>query len=118
MVKAPRSVRAKKRKQKIIKAAKGYIFSRHKKFRAAKDAVIKARGYAFRDRRKKKSAFRKTWERTINVACRQEGILYSRFIPALKKAKIELDRKILAELALKDPKVFKQVVIKAKEAIK
>ena len=110
MARVKRGVLKRKRKKKIIRQAKGYKWGRKSKYRAAKDALKHAWTYAYRDRRAKKREFRQLWQVQINAACRQEGMSYSRFINSLKKSKIELDRKILADLAKDYPEVFKKIV--------
>jgi large subunit ribosomal protein L20 len=105
-----RGVQKRKRKKKIIKQAKGYKWSRKSKYRAAKEALQHAWTYAYRDRRTKKRDFRRLWQIKINAICRANGISYSRFINALKKQKIEIDRKILAELAQEHPDIFKKIL--------
>jgi len=110
MTRVKRSVAKRKRKKKIIKQAKGYKWSRKSKYRAAKEALMHAWTYAYRDRRTKKRDFRRLWQIRINAACREQGISYSKFINALKKNKIELDRKILADLAMNHPEIFKKIV--------
>jgi len=112
MARVKRGVLKRKRKKKLIRQAKGYKWGRKSKYRAAKDALKHAWTYAYRDRRAKKREFRQLWQIQINAACRQEGMSYSRFINALKKNKIELDRKILADLAKDYPEVFKKIVEK------
>lgn len=112
MTRVKRGVQKRRRKKKIIKQAKGYKWGRKSKYRAAKDALMHAWTYAYRDRRTKKRDFRRLWQIRINAACRQEEISYSKFINALKKNKIELDRKILATLAKDHPKIFKKIVEK------
>ncbi len=114
MTRVKRGVQKRKRKKKIIKQAKGYKWSRKSKYRAAKEALMHARSYAYRDRRTKKRDFRRVWQIRINAACREQGISYSKFINALKKNKIELDRKILATLAKDHPEIFKKIVEKIK----
>jgi len=114
MARVKRGVLKRKRKKKIIRQAKGYKWGRKSKYRAAKDALKHAWTYAYRDRRAKKREFRQLWQIQINAACRQEGMSYSRFINALKKNKIELDRKILADLAKDHPDVFKKILEKIK----
>lgn len=109
MPRAKRGVQKRKRKKKIIKQAKGYKWSRKSKYRAAKEALMHAWTYAYRDRRRKKREFRRLWQIRINAACRKEGISYSKFINLLKKANIELDRKILATLAKDYPEIFKTI---------
>lgn len=110
MVRVKRGVLKRKRKKKIIKQAKGYLGARHKTYRAAKQAVIKAGIYAYRDRKVKKREFRKLWIIRLNAACRKYGLTYNQFINKLKKNKIELDRKILSELAVNHPKVFEEII--------
>ncbi len=114
MARVKRGVLKRKRKKKLIRQAKGYKWGRKSKYRAAKDALKHAWTYAYRDRRAKKREFRQLWQIQINAACRQEGMSYSRFINALKKNKIELDRKILADLAKDYPEVFKKIVEKVR----
>jgi len=106
-----------KRHKKILKMAKGFYSGRRKHFRKAKEQVERSLVYAFRDRKQKKRDFRKLWIVRINAACRLNDINYSRFINGLKKAGIELDRKILADLAMNEPEVFAELVQKAKEAL-
>jgi len=106
-----------KRHKKILKMAKGFYSGRRKHFRKAREQVERSLVYAFRDRKQKKRDFRKLWIVRINAACRLNDINYSRFINGLKKANIELDRKILADLAMNEPEVFAQLVEKAKEAL-
>lgn len=110
MVRVKRGIAAAKRRRNVIKKAKGYLGSRSKKFRAAKQAVIKAGVYAYRDRKVRKRQFKKNWIVRINAAVRKEGITYGQFLSRLKKAKIELNRKILADLAINNPKTFKKIV--------
>ena len=97
--------------------AKGFYSGRRKHFRKAKEQVERSLVYAFRDRKQKKRDFRKLWIIRINAACRLNDISYSRFINGLKKANIDLDRKILADLAMNEPEVFAQIVEKAKAAL-
>ncbi len=106
-----------KRHKKILKMAKGFYSGRRKHFRKAKEQVERSLVYAFRDRKQKKRDFRKLWIVRINAACRLNDISYSRFINGLKKAGIELDRKILADLAMNEPETFAQIVEKAKAAL-
>jgi large subunit ribosomal protein L20 len=98
----------------MILAAKGYRGWRSKKYRYAKDAVWHGLQYSFAHRKDKKGAFRRLWTQRINAACRAEGVTYSRFIAALKKANIGIDRKILADLAVSDPKAFSAVLAATK----
>ncbi|MEO1923647.1 MAG: 50S ribosomal protein L20 [Nautiliaceae bacterium] len=106
-----------KRHKKILKMAKGFYSGRRKHFRKAKEQVERSLVYAFRDRKQKKRDFRKLWIVRINAACRLNDISYSRFINGLKKANIDLDRKILADLAMNEPETFANLVAKAKEAL-
>ncbi|QCT95168.1 50S ribosomal protein L20 [Caminibacter mediatlanticus TB-2] len=106
-----------RRHKKILKMAKGFYSGRRKHFRKAKEQVERSLVYAFRDRKQKKRDFRKLWIIRINAACRLNDISYSRFINGLKKAGIELDRKILADLAMNEPEAFAKIVNKAKEAL-
>jgi len=99
-----------KRRKKLLKRVKGYRWGRKKLIKLAKVAALKAGVYAYRDRRRKKRELRRLWQIKINAACRQLGLNYSKFICLLKKAKIELDRKILAQLAEHHPKVFEKIV--------
>ena len=113
----PRSVNAvasRRRRKKILKAARGYFGARSKVYTVAKNAVEKAMGYSYRDRRNKKRAFRRLWIARINAASRMEGMSYSRFIHALSKNDISLNRKVLADLAMNHPAVFKSIVDKVK----
>ena len=106
-----------RRHKKILKMAKGFYSGRRKHFRKAKEQIERSLVYAFRDRKQKKRNFRQLWIIRINAACRLNDISYSRFINGLKKANIELDRKILADLAMNEPAVFAQIVEKAKAAL-
>jgi len=106
-----------RRHKKILKMAKGFYSGRRKHFRKAREQVERSLVYAFRDRKQKKRDFRKLWIVRINAACRLNGINYSKFINGLKKANIDLDRKVLANLAMNEPEVFSEIVKKAKEAI-
>lgn len=114
MVRVKRGKTAHKRRKKMLKHAKGFRWGRKSKYRAAKEALYHAWTYAYRDRKTKKREFRKLWQIQINAACREQGISYSRFINGLKKNKIELDRKVLSELAKNNPEIFKKVVEKVK----
>ncbi len=107
----------KNRHDKVIKAAKGYYGRRKNTFRVAKQAVDKARQYAYRDRRVRKREFRALWIQRINAAVRVHGMIYSQFINGLKMAEIEMDRKVLADLAVRDPKTFENIVNLAKDAL-
>lgn len=117
MARVKRGVQARARHKKVLKAAKGYYNARRKVFRVANQAVIKARQYAYRDRKAKKREFRQLWIVRINAAARIHGLSYSRFINGLKKAGIAVDRKILSELAVYDKAVFGALAEKAKAAL-
>ena len=106
-----------RRHKKILKLAKGFYQGRRKHFRKAKEQVEHSLVYAYRDRKQKKREFRKLWIIRINAACRLNDISYSRFINGLKKAGIELDRKILADMAMNDAAAFSAVVAQAKTAL-
>ena len=109
----PRSVNAvasRKRRKKILKAAKGYFGARKNVYTVAKNAVEKAWQYAYRDRRNKKRYFRRLWITRINAGARQEGLSYSQFIHKLKENNVELNRKVLADLAMNHPESFSSIV--------
>ncbi len=110
MPRANSSVPRHRRHRKIVKQAKGYYGARSRNFKAAKDAVIKAGIYAYRDRGQRKRQFRRLWITRINAACRLNGTTYSAFINGLKTKGIDLDRKILADLAVNDQKAFADLV--------
>ena len=114
MAKIKHSVATRKRKKKLLKKAKGFWGDRSKQYRQARRALMHALVYAYRDRRVKKRELRSLWVSRINAACRAQGITYSRFMSGLKKAKVNLDRKILAELAVKDSQAFKKLIEIAK----
>lgn len=117
MPRVKRGVVARARRKKVLKQAKGYYGQRSRSFRVAKQAVIKAGQYAYRDRRQKKRQFRSLWIVRINAQAREHGLTYGRFISGLKKAEIELDRKVLADLALNEKEAFGALAAKAKEAL-
>ena len=106
MPRANSSVPRHRRHRKIIKQAKGYYGARSRNFKAAKDAVFKAGLYAYRDRRQRKRQFRRLWITRINAACRLNGTSYSAFINGLNKSGIDLNRKVLADMAMNDPEAF------------
>ncbi len=114
MAKIKHSVATRKRKKRLLKSAKGFWGDRSKQYRQARRALLHALTYAYRDRKNLKREMRGLWIVRMNAACRAEGITYSAFIAGLKKAKVALDRKILAELAVTDAKAFKQLVQIAK----
>ncbi len=101
---------SKKRRKKVLKRAKGFFSGRRKLFRTAHETVQRAMAFATRDRKQRKRQFRRLWNVRINAACRQFGTTYSKFIAGLKRAKITLDRKSLAELAARDQKAFQKIV--------
>jgi large subunit ribosomal protein L20 len=118
MPRAKTGVVRRKRHKKILKMAKGFYQGRSRHFRKAKEQVERSMQYAFRDRKQKKREFRKLWIIRINAACRLNDINYSQFINGLKKAGIELDRKILADMAMNDAVAFTSIVASAKAALK
>lgn len=105
----------KARHKKVLKAAKGYFGSKHRLYKSAKEQLMHSGQYAFRDRKQKKRDFRKLWITRINAACRQNDISYSRFIEGLNKAGVEVNRKMLSEIAINDPKMFSEFVKVAKD---
>lgn len=115
MSRIKRGVTAKARHKKILKQAKGYYGARSRVFRVAKQAVIKALQYAYRDRRQRKREFRSLWITRINAAARMNGLSYSRFMNGLKRANIELDRKVLADLAVHDKPAFAKLAKQVSE---
>lgn len=117
MARVKRGVIARRRHNKVLKAAKGYYGARRKVFRVAKQAVIKAGQYAYRDRRQKKRQFRRLWIARINAAARMNGMTYSRFISGLNKAGVSVDRKVLSDIAIHDAAAFSAIVEKAKAAL-
>ncbi|MBO01539.1 MAG: 50S ribosomal protein L20 [Candidatus Marinimicrobia bacterium] len=110
MPRANSSVPRHRRHRKVVKQAKGYYGARSRNFKAAKDAVEKAGLYAYRDRRQRKRQFRRLWIIRINAAARLNGLSYSQFISKLKEKGIDLDRKILADMAMNEPNTFKELV--------
>ncbi|MDB4780056.1 50S ribosomal protein L20 [Akkermansiaceae bacterium] len=114
---ATNSPASRKRRKRILLRAKGFRGFRSKLYRYAKDAVYKARQYEYRDRKKRKGQFRRLWIQRISAAVRNEGLTYSRFIEGLKAANIELDRKVLADLAVVDATAFSAIVEQAKGAL-
>ncbi len=117
MARVKRGVVAKARHKKVLDQAKGYYGARSKIFRVAKQAVIKAGQYAYRDRRQRKRQFRALWITRINAAARLHGLSYSRLINGLNRAEIEIDRKILADIAVHDQEAFAAIAEAAKEAL-
>jgi|TARA_Y100001949_G_scaffold88065_1_gene74449 large subunit ribosomal protein L20 len=115
MPRANSSIPRHRRHRKIVKQAKGYYGARSRTFKSAKDAVIKAGLYAYRDRRQRKRQFRRLWITRINAACRINGIIYSAFINSLTIKGINLNRKILADMAVQDPQAFADLVNSVKD---
>jgi len=114
MTRVKRGKTATKKRKKILKYTKGFRWGRKSKERAAKEALLHAWTHAFRGRKEKKRDYRALWQVQINAACRNAGLSYSKFVAGLKKANIIIDRKILADLAKNEPKIFEQIVEKAK----
>jgi large subunit ribosomal protein L20 len=110
MPRATNNVAARSRRKKILHAAKGYRLGKSRLYKTAKDQVEKSLVYAYRDRRTKKRNFRTLWIARINAACRQHGLSYSQFMSKMVKKQIELDRKVLADMAIKDPQGFEKLV--------
>lgn len=114
MTRVKRGVSASKRRKNLLEDVKGYMWKRKSHYRAAKQAVIKAGKYAYRDRRTKKRTMRALWITRLNIAVREFGISYSRFIKKLIDKKITVDRKVLSQMAIEDPKVFAKLVEQVK----
>ena len=117
MARVKRAVHSKKHRRATLERAKGYYGNKSRSYRSANEQVMHSLQYAFRDRRARKGEFRKLWIQRINAACRLNGISYSRFIAGLKAADIEVDRKVLADLAVTDPAAFTALVKVASEAV-
>ncbi len=117
MSRVKRGVKARRRRNRVLKEAKGFYGGRSKIFRRAVEAVHKSWSYAYTGRKRKKRDFRRLWITRVNAAARRNGITYSRLINGLKSAGVELDRKVLADLAVKDPNAFSQIVETAKKAL-
>lgn len=117
MSRVKRGTIAHKRRKNLLKHSKGFMWGRKSKYRLAKDALMHAWSYAYRDRRKKKGGFRRLWNLKINAGTREHNLSYSRFINGLNKSKIEIDRKILADLAEHHPEVFIKIVKEAEKHI-
>lgn len=110
MARVKRGTIANARRKRLLKHTKGFLWSRKSKFRAAREATLHAWSFQFADRKKKKRDFRRLWQVKINAGARENGISYSRLINQLKKAQIELDRKILSDLAANHPEIFKKII--------
>ena len=117
MARVKRAVVAKARHKKVLDKAKGYYGARSKVYRVAKQAVIKAGQYAYRDRRQRKRQFRALWITRINAAARMHGLSYSRLINGLHRAEIDIDRKVLADIAVHDPEAFGAIAAQAKASL-
>ncbi len=115
MTRVKNGVTTKARHKKVLKEAKGYFGSKHRLYKTAKEQLMHSGQYAFRDRRQKKRNFRRLWIVRINAACRENEISYSRFIEGLNKAGVEVNRKMLSEIAINDPKAFSELVKVAKD---
>ena len=116
MTRVKRSVHAKKKRRAVLERAKGYRGDANSNYKVAKQAVMKADAYAYRDRRNRKRDFRRLWITRINAAARQNGMTYGTFIHGLALAGIELDRKVLADIAVRDPETFRRFADAAREA--
>ncbi|MBM3639588.1 MAG: 50S ribosomal protein L20 [Ilumatobacteraceae bacterium] len=117
MARVKRAVHARKKHRAVLEKAKGYYGNKSRSFRAANEQVLHSGQYAFRDRRAKKGEFRSLWIQRINAACRQNDMSYSRFIAGLNAAGVEVDRKILADIAVRDAEAFAKLVATAKGAL-
>ena len=116
MTRVKRSVNARKKRRATLERAKGFRGEAHSNYKRAKEAVMKADSYAYRDRRNRKREFRSLWIQRINAAARQEGMSYSQLMHGLRLAEIELDRKVLADIAVRDPETFRRFASTAREA--
>lgn len=117
MARVKNGATTKARHKKVLKAAKGYFGSKHRLYKTAKEQLMHSGQYAYRDRRQKKREFRKLWITRINAACRENGISYSKFIAGLNKAGVEINRKMLSEIAISEPQVFADIVKVAKDGL-
>ena len=118
MSRVKRSVHGRKKRRETLERAKGYRGQASKSYKRAKEALLKADSYAYRDRRNKKRAFRGLWIQRINAATREHGMTYSQFMNGILKAGIEVDRKVMADLAVREPAAFKALVDQAQAALK
>jgi large subunit ribosomal protein L20 len=116
MTRVKRSVHARKKRREVLERTKGFRGEANSSYRRAKEAMFKADSYAYRDRRNRKRDFRRLWITRINAAARAEGMTYATFIHGLQAAGIELDRKVLADIAVRDPETFRRFVDRAREA--
>jgi large subunit ribosomal protein L20 len=117
MPRVKRSVHAHKKRRKVLEQAKGYWGQKHVSYRKAKEQLLKSDVYAYRDRRNRKRVFRRLWIIRINAAARQQGLSYNQFVAGCRKAEIDLDRKVLADLAVQDPAAFAKIAERAKAAL-
>ena len=117
MARVKRSVHGKKHRRAVLEAAKGYYSGKSRSFKGANEQLMHSRQYAYRDRRARKGQFRRLWIVRINAACRQHDMSYSRFMAGLREAQVEIDRKVLADLAVTDPATFETLVTTAREAL-
>ena len=116
MSRVKRSVHARKKRREVLERAKGYRGQRKSSYKLAKESVLKGETYAYRDRRNRKRDFRRLWIQRINAAARQHGLSYSQFMHGLRLAEIEIDRKALADIAVRDPETFRRFAERAREA--
>ena len=116
MARVKRPAQSRRRRRALLERASGYYGNKSRSWRSANEQLMHSGNYAFRDRRARKNDFRRLWIQRINAACRQRGVSYSRFIAGLREAGIEVDRKILADLAVNDPDAFSALVTAASEA--
>ena len=117
MPRVKRSVHARKKRRKVLHEARGYWGLKHSSYKRAKEQVDKSLVYAYRDRKNRKRTFRRLWIMRINAAARREGLSYNQFVAGLRKADIQLDRKVLADLAVSDPAAFGKIAAQAKAAL-
>ena len=117
MPRVKRSVQSRKKRRKVLEQARGYVGQGHVSYRKAKEQILHADNHAYRDRKLKKRTFRRLWILRINAAARQQGLSYNQFIAGLKAGGVELDRKILADLAATDPEKFAELAGEAKQAL-
>jgi large subunit ribosomal protein L20 len=117
MARVKRSVAARKKRLKVLEQAKGYFGQSHVSYRKAKEQLLKADVHAYRDRKARKRVFRRLWILRINAATRREGLSYNQFVAGCRRAEIDLDRKVLADLAVSDPAAFASIAARAKAAL-
>ncbi len=116
MTRVKRSVHARKKRREVLEQTKGFRGEANSNYRRAKEALMKAESYAYRDRRNRKRDFRRLWITRINAAARREGMTYSQLMHGLRLAEVELDRKVLADIAVRDPETFRRFAERAREA--